>query len=293
MISMTRNQHCKSSLLVDVASNGLNLQKAAKRVISMVPAKRANPQIQAENRVLRVDQENDVEIVRAIVKNSHDQFREARRTSNVRLEIASKAHLPAMREELVLVLDEAQQKLRELRETERARALLDEMDRSDSSAAEQVQSQGSKVSSARQTPRKPASRGLHHLNSVSQSLSELDSNARISESEDQLVPGSDNNAGEYEADENDEDNDNEIATSVPGEEEDEDDTITGVEEEDLPNILAMTREARENLDLDDLFLRVMLKLDCNYEYTEKNLENETVLDRAIDLLRHKRQGQNQ
>ena len=62
-------------IMVDVASNGLNLQKAARRVISMVPAKRANPQMQAENRGLRVDQESDVEIVRVIVKNSHDQFR--------------------------------------------------------------------------------------------------------------------------------------------------------------------------------------------------------------------------
>ena len=254
--------------------------------------------MQAENRVLRVDQENDVEIVRVIVKNSHDQFWEACQTSNVRLEIASKAHLPQMRDEVVLVLNEAQQKLRELRETERARALLDEMDNwSDSSAAGQVQSQGSKdhthsskVSSGGQTPRKSASRGPHHLNSISQFPSELDSNPRISESEDQLVPGSENNAGEYETDE---DNDNENATSGPGEEEDEEDTIAGVEEEDLPNILAMTREARKNLDSDDLFLRVMLKLDCNYEYTEKDLENETVLDRAIDLLCHKRQGQNQ
>lgn len=74
----------------------------------MVPAKRANPQMQAENRVLRVDQENEVEILRVIVKNSHDQFRETRQTSNVRLEIASKAHLPAIREEIVLVLNEAQ-----------------------------------------------------------------------------------------------------------------------------------------------------------------------------------------
>lgn len=95
-------------IMVDVASNGLNLQKASKRVISMVPAKRANPQMQAENRVLRVDQENEVEILRVIVKNSHDQFRETRQTSNVRLEIASKAHLPAIREEIVLVLNEAQ-----------------------------------------------------------------------------------------------------------------------------------------------------------------------------------------
>ena len=55
----------------------------------------------------------------------------------------------------------------------------------------------------------------------------------------------------------------------------------------------MTREARENLDSDELLLRALLKLDCNYEYTEKDLENETVLDRAIDLLHHKRQGQDQ
>ena len=173
--------------------------------------------MQAENRVLRVDQENDVEIVRVIVKHSHDQFREERQTSNVRLEIASKAHLPAMREELVLVLNEAQQKLRELRETEQARALLAEVeeadDWSDSSVAGQVQSQvskhdySSKGSSGGQTPcqtpRKPESRRPPHLNSKTRSLSEVDSNSRISDSEDQLLPGSEIQAGEDESDQSD------------------------------------------------------------------------------------------
>ena len=175
-----------------------------------------------------------------IVKNSHDQFRKARQTSNVRLETASKAHLPAMREELVLVLNEAQQKFRELHETERARALLEEMDWSDSTASElagPVRSQGSKVSSARHTPRKPTSRGPHHIKSVSHSLSELDSNARVSESEDQFAPtpGSDN-AGEHKADEFEEDTDRESDTSGSGEE-DEEESTAGVEEEDLPKFL--------------------------------------------------------
>ena len=43
-------------IMADVAANELNLQKAATLVISMVLAERANPRMQAENRVLRKDQ---------------------------------------------------------------------------------------------------------------------------------------------------------------------------------------------------------------------------------------------
>ena len=89
-------------------------------MLSLIPAKRSGPQMQAENRVLRVDQAKPVEISRVIVKNSHDIYREARQTSNVRLEIATKAHLPAMRRELVNVLNENQQWLRDYRTTDYA-----------------------------------------------------------------------------------------------------------------------------------------------------------------------------
>ena len=83
--------------------------------MSLIPAKRDGPQQQSETRVLRVDQEGKVEIFRVIIGNSHDQFRQARQTSMVRLEIACKSHTPAMRAELVLVLDEAQERIRALK----------------------------------------------------------------------------------------------------------------------------------------------------------------------------------
>ena len=81
-------------IMVDVSSQGLNLQRAANRVISIIPAKRSNPQTQAETRVLRADQEHSVEIHQTSLQNFYDQFREARQISNMRLEIATKAHLP-------------------------------------------------------------------------------------------------------------------------------------------------------------------------------------------------------
>lgn len=110
------------------------------------------------------------------------------------------------------------------------------------------------------------------------------------------MSGLDIQIGKDQSDQSDvssEDSDNESIKSVRGEEEDEEDTVADIEEEDLPNILAMTREARENLDSDELFLRAMLKPDCSHENTEKDLENETVLDGAIDCLHHKRQGQDE
>ena len=47
-------------IMVDVSSQGLNFQKASSRVMSLIPAKRSNPQTQAENRVFRVDQTENV-----------------------------------------------------------------------------------------------------------------------------------------------------------------------------------------------------------------------------------------
>ena len=77
-------------VMVDVSSQGLNLQRASNKVITMMPAKRSNPQMQAETRILRADQERKFEILRVDLDNSHDQFREARQTSNTWLEIAIK-----------------------------------------------------------------------------------------------------------------------------------------------------------------------------------------------------------
>ena len=81
-------------MMIDVSSQGLNLQGASHRVISMIPAKRVNPLMPAESRMLRVDQALDVEILRVSINNSHDQAHEARQTSKVRLEIATQAHKP-------------------------------------------------------------------------------------------------------------------------------------------------------------------------------------------------------
>ena len=120
----------KSSLQVlvvmnEVSSQGLNLQRASSNTVTMIPGKRIGPQIQTENRILRVDQTKACFIHRLHLDNSHDPWREARQTSNVRLEIATKSHLPAMRCELVLVLNEAQDDLRALKETPRAKELMD------------------------------------------------------------------------------------------------------------------------------------------------------------------------
>lgn len=114
--------------------------------------------------------------------------------------------------------------------------------------------------------------------------------------DDLFRPGSQPKSEVYESDYSDHpsgDSDSESTNSGVEEEEEEEDTLAGIEEEDIPNIFAMTRDARENLNSDELFLKAMLELDCNYEYAEKDLENEMVLDRAIDLLHHKRQGQDQ
>lgn len=79
----------------------------------MTPAKKFNPEMQATNRVLRVDQVYEVEIMRIILRNTHDVFREARQTSHMRLEIATQAHRADVRQELVTVLNEYQKTIAE------------------------------------------------------------------------------------------------------------------------------------------------------------------------------------
>ncbi|KAL8725679.1 MAG: hypothetical protein Q9181_006326, partial [Wetmoreana brouardii] len=53
----------------------------------------------------------------------------------------------------------------------------------------------------------------------------------------------------------------------------------------------MTREEREEFNQDEFFMRQYLKLDPQRVYEEKDPEDEATLNRAIDLLHHKRQGQ--
>lgn len=64
------------------------------------------------------------------------------------------------------------------------------------------------------------------------------------------------------------------------------------DDEDLSDFLKMFRERREELDQDNSILRCMLKRDSDYIFSDKDLSNETTLNRSIDLL-HKRQGQNE
>ena len=53
----------------------------------------------------------------------------------------------------------------------------------------------------------------------------------------------------------------------------------------------MDRLEREEFDQNDFFAQQLLKLPVHKIYTEQDLNDERVLNRAIDLLHHKRQGQ--
>ena len=49
----------------------------------------------------------------------------------------------------------------------------------------------------------------------------------------------------------------------------------------------MSKEEREELDQDGFFLNRMLKRNAEHVFTEKDLHNEDVLNRSIDLFRPK------
>lgn len=81
--------------------------------------------------------------------------------------------------------------------------------------------------------------------------------------------------------------------AVEDDEDDDEDSGNLYDEPDpeLPDFKAMTKEEREDFCQDDFFLSQLLRYDTSYRYTEADLRNEKVLNRAIDLVHHKRQGQ--
>ena len=299
-------------IMIEVASTGLNLQKASHRVLSLIPAKRSGPQMQAENRVLRVDQHKPVEINRVIVKNSHDLYREARQTSNVRLEIATKAHLPAMQLELVNVLNDHQQWLREFRKSEYASRLLGEDSKIESNGDidddENSVILGSDVVDEDQDPIMGTSEDIDTPEASTSDLinpkksKKVDSCSDAHDSEDDddeddvddddFTPSPDNSSDDD--DEEIEADGSELAGSESDDlGSDDEDMALNFEEDDLPNFMSMSKEERENFNQDDFFARQLLKLNSDHVYTDADLYNEAILNRAIELLHHKRQGQAQ
>ena len=298
-------------IMIEVASTGLNLQKASHRVLSMIPAKRVGPQMQAENRVLRVDQHKSVEINRVIVKNSHDLYREARQTSNVRLEIATKAHLPAMQLELLDVLNENQKWLKDFKKSDYALRLLGEDSKTESNGDEgdeeesanhqlegvihedQSSFMGTSDMDASETNtsnlidrKKSKTREL-----FSDAHDDEDNDDENSDDDDDFTPSS---AKSSDDDEEFETNGSDILGSeIDDLESDDEDMALNIEEDDFPNFMSMTSEERENFNQDDFFARQLLKINADRVYTASDLYHEAVLNRAIDLLHHKRQGQSQ
>ena len=77
------------------------------------------------------------------------------------------------------------------------------------------------------------------------------------------------------------------------EEEDSEDDFAYLAEDDLPELASMSKEEREELDQNEFFLKRMLKRNAEQIFTAKDLHNEDILNRGIDLLHHKRQGRQQ
>ena len=295
-------------IMIEVASTGLNLQKASHRVLSMIPAKRIGPQMQAENRVLRVDQQKSVEINRVIVKNSHDLYREARQTSNVRLEIATKSHLPAMQIKLLNVLNDNQKWLKEFRKSDYALRLLGEDSKTESTGGEQDEEDGAThplededlyppIESSDVDASETSTSNLIYRkkskirDSCSDAHDDDDNDEEESDDDDDFdfTPSSATNSDDDEEYETD----GSLETDFDDLESDEEDMALNFEEDDLPNFMSMSNEERETFNQDDFFARQLLKLNADHVYTDVDLYNEATLNRAIDLLHHKRQGQSQ
>lgn len=61
--------------------------------------------------------------------------------------------------------------------------------------------------------------------------------------------------------------------------------------DDLPELANMSKKECEDLDQYGILLRHMLKRNSEHVFTEEDPQREDVLNRTIDLLHRKRQGQ--
>ena len=76
------------------------------------------------------------------------------------------------------------------------------------------------------------------------------------------------------------------------ESEDEDeDVLDDLDESEFPDLLKLSAEERENFNADAFFKAQLLKLNTDHVYSDDDLNHEKTMNRAIDLLHHKRQGQ--
>ena len=69
------------------------------------------------------------------------------------------------------------------------------------------------------------------------------------------------------------------------------DLAMDLDDDEVPDLLRMSQEEREAFDQDEFLAKQMLKIDPDFVYDEDDLESEKILNRAIDLLHHRRQGQ--
>ena len=127
----------------------------------------------------------------------------------------------------------------------------------------------------------PSDHGSQHLPSDhdSQHLpSDHESRYQPSDHESQRQASSNNSGSEDDSDIDDN------QSSVKSES--EEDYILGLDEDEYPNFLNMTAEEREEFNQNEFFKRRLLNLNTDYVYSEGDLENEKILNRAIDLVHH-------
>ena len=287
-------------IMVDVASQGLNLQKASNNVITMIPGKRINPQLQAETRSFRCDQKKPVRIMRAVVSNSHDQFREARQTSNVRLELATKANLPAVQDELVDLLNDHNERVKNMIEKAKAEEGLNDMEVDDDQFQEErldndEQPAGNDIlgdlivddplmmDSHTERPQRARAKNIIDDDDDENTGQDNDKKDLTWEPTGEDEQGDEEDEGGEESDEED--------GKDEGDEEDDEEAPFYEDEEELPDLAGMTQEERENIDQDEFFFRQMSKWDTSHVFTKKDLGDPRVLNKGLDLLHHKRQGQ--
>ena len=111
------------------------------------------------------------------------------------------------------------------------------------------------------------------------------------EDDDDLDDDEDTHESDAAANEEEEEEDKTDESLEDEDEDADDDLLDDLNESEFPDLLKLTAEERESFNADAYFMAQLFKLNTDHEYSEADLENEKVMNRAIDLLHHKRQGQ--
>ena len=302
-------------IMYQVSAQGVNLDACCARAVVATPAINAPSEIQGWSRIIRVSlffsnqseklinnaqvsQKQPVLIIRTIVLNSHDQYRDSKQTDKAVIDLATRSFSTEVKNLLVDLLQESNEEVRMAHESHRGQVLL-------AKESQAVLEQTNVSSDQNSSTPSPAKRKRKAPERVSDKILSDPKYQRYGRSHKKLKvskPKSTESAvGESEY----EDVDDQSLTSDDEEfesysnDEDEEEEAKGVFFESLTTKKLREQYSKldileqENYSQEDMNIRRLLQLSPTKIYTVEDLQDPEILDRGLRLLFNARFGQTQ